>query len=229
MNRASHPILPMTAAEERARSLGKAMAHLRDGGLLVYPTETVYGVGGLLLPAPLKALTALKERSDDSPFLLLIPSMDTVEGLTWSPAAMAMANRFWPGPLTLILPDPSQAFPGRVRNHEGGVAVRISPHPIVQELLAGLDTPLTSTSANPRGRAPARSPGEVDLHPPSSGMQEGILGESGLIPILDGGDLPPSSPSTLVDCTGENPVVLREGRISIQELRQVIPEARSHV
>ncbi|MEX2527191.1 MAG: L-threonylcarbamoyladenylate synthase [Gemmatimonadota bacterium] len=229
MNGATHPILPMASGEDRARSLGQVVVHLREGGLVVYPTETVYGVGGLLLPAALEALAVVKDRSDDSPFLLLIPSTDVVEGLIWSPAAMALADHFWPGPMTLILPDPVGTFPGGVRSLDGGVAVRISPNPIVRDLLTELDMPLTSTSANRRGRPPVRSPREVDLPLPPFGLEERLQGASGLIPILDGGDLPPSPPSTLVDCTGEYPVVLREGGVSTHELRQVIPETSRHV
>ncbi len=199
-------------------ALDRAVEHLRSGGLLGYPTETVYGFGGRCEPESLAALGELKRREAVRPFLLLVSDPDDVPALEWSEQARQLAEAFWPGALTLVLADPGAAYPGRVRGPTGGVAVRHTAHPVAGALVAALGEPLTSTSANAPGQPPSATADEVaqalrDLAPDASHVG-----------IVDAGRLPASAPSTLVDCTAERPVILREGAIPASRLRCVLPD-----
>lgn len=190
--------------------------HLHAGGVVAYPTETVYGFGGLCTPAAVARVLALKGRGAERPLLVLAPDRDALAGLEWTEPAAELAAIFWPGAVTLVLPDPRGIFPAGVRSAAGAVAVRVSPHPLVRTLLAAVGEPLTSTSANAPGRPPARSGTEA-------AAAASALGGEG-ITVLDAGTLPASGPSTIVDCSGPEPVVLREGTVPIGRLRCALPE-----
>lgn len=194
--------------------------HLRGGGIVGYPTETVYGFGSTARARSegLSRLRHLKGGRTGKPFLVLAPDRSHLEALAWSPEAEALAEVFWPGALTLILRDPDARFPPGVRSSEGTVAVRISPHLLVRRLLDGLGEVLTSTSANVPGGRPARS-GEEAL----AAARELDAGEE--LWIVDGGPLPPSEPSTIIDCTGEGARVLRSGAVPPTRVRCVLPDA----
>jgi L-threonylcarbamoyladenylate synthase len=206
---------------ERPDELAPALAHLRGGGLLAYPTETVYGLGGAAEQAPLRRLLALKGRGGAHPVLLLVAGPDAVPGLVWTHAARELAEVFWPGAVTLVLSDPAATFPPGVRSSVGGVAVRQSAHPVAAALVRGLGAPITSTSANAPGEPPARTGGEAVTAASSLGV-----GPDELV-LLDGGLLKPSAPSTVVDCTASVPRVLREGAVPLQRLRCVVTETHA--
>ena len=112
--------------------LEEVTAHLRGGGLLAYPTDTVYGFGGLARDDAIRSLAALKPRESPKPFVLLLPDAEQAWGLTWHASARRFAELFWPGPLTLVLSDAEGAFPSGVRSAEGAVAVRVSSGPFVK-------------------------------------------------------------------------------------------------
>lgn len=197
--------------------LARVVARLRADALIAYPTETVYGVGGTTSEAAVSRLRRLKSREVDRPFLLLVESRAAVEGLRWTPEAQELAETFWPGSLTLVLEDPLGIFPRWVRD-EGrrAVGVRVSPHPLVARLLREIGEPLTSTSLNAPNEPPASSGSEaVDMLRRLDAPD---------VLVLDVGVLPRSGPSTIVDCTGEAPVVLREGSIPTSRLRCAIPQ-----
>lgn len=196
--------------------LGAVISHLAADLPLAYPTETVYGLGGAVTPAGVRRVQRLKNRDTKRPLLMLIEGPDDAAGLRWTPEARTLAEAFWPGALTLVLEDPDHIFPPGVRNNEtGGVGVRVSPHPLVRRLLGAYGRPLTSTSLNEPGMPPARSgreAGEV-----AARLDDEIF-------VLDAGTLPLSAPSTLVDCTGPDPLVLRAGSVPVARMRCVIPE-----
>lgn len=200
-------VLPYGTDEERRAAAGRVRTHLEAGGLIAYPTETVYGFGCALIPEALERLAAFK---GDRPFLLLIRDAADAPGLAWTDAALRLARAFWPGPLTLALDDPDGHYPARVRGPDGAVAVRVSPHPGLPDLLAAAVGPVTSTSANRPGSPPARTAGEA--REAGSGL-EPLL-------VLDGGPLPPSRPSTVVRC-GERARILREGEVKRSDLATV--------
>ena len=148
-------------------------------------------------------------------FLLLVTGRPMAEawGLAFPPAAAALAREFWPGPLTLVLPGGEGRLPDRLRGPEGGIAVRHTSHALVARLVAGLGYPLTSTSANQPGQAPA--PGAEAI---AAIFADAIA--SGELLVLDGGPLGNVPPSTIVDCTGPVPRLVREGAIPRPELRR---------
>ncbi len=140
-----------------AEALAAVVDHLRGGGLVAMPTETVYGFG--CVPErklPWMAPATKGQRGPDKPFLLLIPGIELgSRSSTGSPEARELAEAFWPGALTLILADPRGQLPAGVRSPEGGVAVRVSPHPLAGAVVRALGGPMVSTSANAAGGPPA--------------------------------------------------------------------------
>lgn len=202
-----------------AAALAPAADHLRSGGIVACPTETVYGFSGLCSPESVARVRALKRREAHRPLLLLVRGVEDVRGLVWSDEARELAAVFWPGALTLVLADPLRIFPDGVRSAAGAVAVRVSPHPFVETLLGLVQAPLTSTSANAPGGVPARSGAEVMELVAELGYGEEIL-------VVDGGTLPESGPSTIVDCTGPVPTVIRQGTVPVSRLRCALPEIR---
>ena len=210
-------ILPFVSEAEQRSSNPAVLEHLRAGGLLAYPTETVYGLGSMPTTAPLAALTKLKGRAPDKPFLLLISGRPMAErwGLAFNASASALARVFWPGPLTLVLPGGEGKLPDALRGAEGGIAVRYTSHTGIARLVAALDAPLTSTSANRPGQPTA---------PGVGGLVETFRAavDAGELLVLDGGVLGNVPPSTVVDCTGPAPRMVRTGAIPLPELRQAV-------
>ena len=195
----------------------EVVGHLRQGGLVAMPTETVYGFGGTLAERSLRALRGLKRRGQEKPFLILVPDASSVPELGWTAQARELAQVFWPGALTLVLKDDRERFPAGVRGPGGAVAIRQTPHPVARKLVEAVGEPLVSTSANPPGGRPALS-GQEALAVATS------LGAGSELWILDAGTLAPSEPSTIVDCAGSRPTVLRVGSIPVDRLRCVLPE-----
>jgi L-threonylcarbamoyladenylate synthase len=208
-------MLPFRSDAEVAAAIPRIVEHLRAGGLLAYPTETVYGLGSLPAPGPLAALARLKGRPAGKPFLLLVSSRRMAEewGLAFNTAARVLAGIFWPGPLTLVLRGGEGRLPDELRGREGGIAVRQTSHAAVRRLIEALGAPLTSTSANRPGTPAA--PGAERI---AEVFAEPIA--SGELLVLDGGVLGNVPPSTLVDCTGPVPSLIREGAIPRAELRR---------
>lgn len=195
----------------------EVVAHLEEGGLVAYPTETVYGFGGLARKDAVDELLRLKARPPSRPLLLLLEGPRDVADLTWSDAARRLAEAFWPGPVTLILDDPGARFPPGVRGPDGGVAVRQSPHPVAAGLVSALGRPLTSTSANAPGSPPA-----MDADAAEAAVR--AVGGEAIVWVIDAGGLPPSGPSTIVDCTGDAPRIVRLGQIPADRIRPLAPD-----
>lgn len=204
---------PVAAAAATAR----VVAHLRGGGLIAYPTETVYGLGSLARAEPVAALASLKGRQAGKPFLLLVSNRQMVEahGLAFNRSADALAKAFWPGPLTLVLPGGSGRLPDLLRGPEGGIAVRWTSHPLIAALVAELGEPLTSTSANLPGQPP--EPGAAAIV-----RDFAAAVNDGRLLVLDGGVLGNRPPSTVVDCTAPVPRLVRAGALTPAELRAAV-------
>jgi len=209
--------LPFQSAADVAAAIPRVVAHLTAGGLLAYPTETVYGFGSRVLQADVAALAALKGRSAGKPFLLLISDRGMAEahGLAFNASADALARAFWPGPLTLVLPGGSGQLPDLLRGPDGGIAVRWTSHQAIASLVGALGAPLTSTSANLPGQPPGPGADAIarDFAPAV---------ESGALLVLDGGVLGNRPPSTVVDCTRPRAQIVREGTLSVSELRRAV-------
>jgi len=211
--------IPFWSPQEVESSLANSIAHLRAGGVLAYPTETVYGFGGAVDREAVERLVILKRRPTLRPFLLLVSDSDMLRryDLHLTSSAARLAARYWPGPLTLVLPGGEHRVPPRLRGPEGGVAVRWTSHVALQRLIAAYGDPITSTSANQPGLPPAMTVSEIV-------EQWGDAVARGALRVLDGGRLEPSPPSTVVDCTGRRPRVIRPGAIPAETLRESVPD-----
>jgi len=207
-------ILPLRTPPDAEAAAPAVAQHLRRQGLLGYPTETVYGLGCAADAPSVARLAALKGRRAGKPFLLLVAGrlMAEAAGLDFTPAAHALAEAFWPGPLTLVLRGGEGRLPDALRGPEGGFAVRHTSHRAVERLIALLGQPLTSTSANRPGQAPAAGAEQLVVL-----FQQAY--DEGTLLVLDGGTLGNVPPSTIVDCTGPQPVMVREGALPRDELR----------
>ncbi|HEY4955180.1 MAG TPA: L-threonylcarbamoyladenylate synthase [Gemmatimonadaceae bacterium] len=211
--------VPFWSDEEIESALGGAIAFIRKHRVLAYPTETVYGFGGAVDSESVQQLIALKGRPPNKPFLLIVASSDMIGrlGLHLTSYASQLAARFWPGPLTLVLPGGEKRVPDQLRGPEGGVAVRWTPHRGLSRLVQAYGEPITSTSANRPGVPAATNAGLiVDQWSDAIGR--------GMLHVLDGGQLSPSPPSTVVDCTGRRPRVIRPGAITAAALRESVPD-----
>ena len=210
-------ILAFQTDAEVAAAIPRTVAHLAAGGLLAYPTETVYGVGSRAREAEVRELAELKGRRKDKPFLLLISRRDMAEahGLAFNAAADALARAFWPGPITLVLPGGGGRLPDLLRGPEGGIAVRWTSHSAIAALVAAMGEPLTSTSANRPGELPAAGAAAI-------ARDFSAAVGAGRLLVLDGGVLGNRPPSTVVDCTVLPPRMVREGAITGAALRRAV-------
>ena len=199
---------PLGAAEREA--VARALA---AGAVMAYPTETSYALGGNALDAALVAnIFRLKGRGAAKALPVLIDGARGLESFADAPqpGALRLAERFWPGPLTLVV-QAGQAIPLHLRDRRGTVALRWSPHPVVAELLAIGGVPLIGTSANAAGAGPSH-------------FLEEVLAAFGaaLTLAVDGGRTSGAPPSTLLDTTTRPFRLLREGEIARQALREAL-------
>jgi L-threonylcarbamoyladenylate synthase len=211
--------VPFWSPAEIESAVADTIAHLENRGVLGYPTETVYGFGGAVDHDAVDSLVRLKGRPPGKPFLILISSSDMVARLDLhlTGEAARLAARHWPGPLTLVLPGGERRVPDRLRGPEGGVAVRWTSHSGIARLIQRYGRPITSTSANRPGSPAATAASEIVA-------QWGDAMARGTLRVLDGGRLSSSPPSTVVDCTGARPRVIRPGAIAATTLRESVPD-----
>jgi L-threonylcarbamoyladenylate synthase len=193
-------------------ALSEAVKVLQSGGLVAYPSDTVYGLGAAASDArAVERVFAVKGRDAEKALSLLLA--DTADlGLVCADVpflARVFAQRYWPGPLTLVLRR-SRGFEGIAVGGGDTVAVRVPDHPFLREVIRALGEPITGTSANRSGRPACRSAEEVERE---------LGGAVDL--IIDGGPSGEGQESTVVSLAGTIPVVLREGaipRVDIQRL-----------
>jgi L-threonylcarbamoyladenylate synthase len=209
---------PFWSPEEVEAALAPALEQMERRRVLAYPTETVYGFGGAIDRDSVAALGRLKRRPPGKPFLLLVDGTETLARLDLHLPSYAsqLVARHWPGPLTLVLPGGEKRVPPQLRGPEGGVAVRWTSHPATQRLIRAHGDAITSTSANRPGVPPAMTASEI-LAQWTEAVARGDLR------VLDGGRLAPSAPSTVVDCMGRHPRVIRPGAIPARALRESVP------
>jgi L-threonylcarbamoyladenylate synthase len=204
-------------AAEIATALPLALQHLRSDRVIAYPTETVYGLGGRVTPAALALLGRLKGRESGKAFVVLVEGrrMAVEWGIEFPGDAGRLAEAWWPGPLTLVLPAAPGRLPDELRGPTGGIAIRQSPHPGARALLESLGEPLTSTSANRSGEAPAQETSVI-----KASFAAAVT--AGELVILDGGPLPPSQPSTVVEFRDGAAALVREGAIAWRDVRRTL-------
>jgi L-threonylcarbamoyladenylate synthase len=197
--------------EPERRVLDAAIRVLRDDGIVAFPTETFYGLAvDARSRSACERLYALKGRPPEKAFPCIVSGIPQLEevALALDESALILAERFWPGPLTLLV----EARPGLAASApDGSIAVRASGLPLARELAVHLGAPVTATSANRSGSDGATSAAEV--------MSQ--LG-SGVDLILDGGLCPGGLPSTIVDVRRVPPRLVRAGRVPFEEIQRAL-------
>ena len=196
----------------RLIELEEAVRSLNSGGVVVFPTDTLYGLGADVFSlAALQRIFSIKGRRADLALPVLVAGLDQVEAVAQPMSAQAqrLAERFWPGPLTLVMRR-SPDLPGLVTGGADTVAVRMPGHPVPLELARRLGRPITGTSANRSGQ-----PDLLDLS-----ALENQLGNL-VDHIIQTGPVPAGTASTIVNVTGDTPHLLRGGSISLKEILEV--------
>jgi L-threonylcarbamoyladenylate synthase len=199
------PLRALLEASRGPKKLAAVADAVRKGAVFVYPTETVYGIGGVTdLPEVMQRILVAKKRPSDQPMILIASDRSFFAKLpvVFPDSAERLARAFWPGMLTLVLP---------AREIEEGIAIRVSDHPFIRALFRYIETPLFSTSANLSGQAYVNDPemifsafaGNIDF-------------------MVDAGPLPPSPPSTVVKVAMDNTVtVVRHGAVAEDAILKV--------
>jgi L-threonylcarbamoyladenylate synthase len=197
-------VVSVDARAPSSAALADAVAALRAGRVIAFPTETFYGLGAAaLMPAAVRHIFEVKGRPEDKPLLVLVDSIAMVERLAVEipERARALMTRHWPGALTLVLPARPDVPCGVTA---GSGTVGVSAHPVAQALVRALGQPITAPSANPSGQPPPSTAAEVLAYFPS-----------GLAIVLDGGATAGGAPSTVLDVTVDPPRVLRAGAVEV--------------
>ncbi len=188
------------------RALVRVAEEVLRGGVVAFPTDTVYGLAcSLFSPEAVRMLAQLKRRDPGHAVISLIPERDQVWGLAAevSPLAERLIERYWPGPLSLIF-RASPLIPEKVMGRGGTVALRCPRDTLCRRILERIGGPVVSSSANISGQPPARTAEEVLR----------VFGNQ-LDLVLDGGPRDLSPPSTLVDVSGREPRLLRRGALDV--------------
>jgi Sua5/YciO/YrdC/YwlC family protein len=189
-------------------AIQEALDILHKGGLVAFPTDTVYGVGALVFDGKaVESIYSAKDRPVEKAIPVLIGETDDMErvGMDIPDMAYKLASRFWPGPLTVIIPK-KPTLPEAV-SATTTVGVRVPDHEVARALLQAAG-PMAVTSANISGQPSPSTAEEVFAQ---------LGGRIGL--IIDGGTTPGGVPSTVIDCTGNELKILREGPISLEQVR----------
>jgi L-threonylcarbamoyladenylate synthase len=190
----------------------KAAAYLmREGGVVVYPTETVYGIGCIPSdPDAAQRICEIKGRAD-KPLPLICADIESARKIVeMSPAAEKLAAKFWPGPLTMVLPAKVK-YSMWVQHGATTLGIRVSPYPIAQKLAKAAGGVIVSTSANISGDEPAKTAQEAKT-----------IFDGKVDAIVDGGPSPGGESSTVVDLTGEEIWLLRKGPVSGEEIMKAL-------
>jgi len=204
--------MPIVKATEAA--IGRAAALLRQGGLVAFPTETVYGLGGDATNGrAVAAIFAAKGRPSFNPLIVHVPDAAMAgEHALLTPLATRLADAFWPGPLTLVLARAAHSpLSDLVSAGLNSVAIRVPDHPLAQALLRAAQRPLAVPSANRSGHlSPTRA--------------EHVLADfgDGVALILDGGPTAHGLESTVIDARGAEPVLLRPGAVTADQIEAVL-------
>ncbi len=199
--------------DQRSAGLAEAAAAVGDGKLVVFPTDTVYGVGAdAFTPGAVTTLLSVREASRSTPPSVLVGSVRAAAALTESLGAFGqdLIDEFWPGPLTLVF-RASPTLLWDLGDTLGTVAVRMPLHPVALDLLQRTG-PMAVSSASRRGQPSAATADEAQAQ----------LGDA-ISVYLDGGPCADNVPSTILDLTGTVPRMLRAGALPVDDIRKVVP------
>lgn len=208
-----------------ASGLGRAGALLRAGELVAFPTETVYGLGGdARSDMAVARIFQAKGRPRFNPLIVHVADLDQAQDIAeFSPQALALAQRFWPGPLTLVLPLRADAgISPLVTADLPSVALRIPAHPVARALIAAFGGPIAAPSANPSGRISPTTAGHV---------MDGLGGR--IAAVLDGGACAVGVESTILSMLDNGPHLLRQGGVAQEDIEaalgQPLPQTQNTV
>ncbi|MFZ4517026.1 MAG: L-threonylcarbamoyladenylate synthase [Microthrixaceae bacterium] len=211
-------VVPVDPVHPAHDVLAAASGVLRAGGLVAFPTETVYGLGALISDRPaLARIFRVKGRPATDPLIVHAADAADAAGVAgaWPSTAAALAERFWPGPLTLVLPR-GPGVPDEVTAGGPTVGVRVPAHPVARALVAAAGTPVAAPSANRFGR----------ISPTTAAHVVAELGD-GVDLVLDAGPAPLGIESTVLDLTLAVPTVLRPGAVTVEDLAEAIGEVHA--
>ena len=197
------------------KQIKKAIAILKNGGLVAYPTDTVYGLGASITDSKaVDRIFQVKGRPKGMALPVLLADRKQIKEIVISVSQVVqrLADEFFPGALTIILLKAS-AVPDIITGGGKTVAFRIPNHPVPLALIKGLGKPIVGTSANLSGQPSALTAEEVQAQ----------IGDK-IDMIIDGGRCPGGIESTVIDLSGERPVIRRQGAISIERLRKILPD-----
>ena len=197
--------------EDNPLVFDKASECIRNGGVIIYPTETLYGIGCIAFnQEACRKIVRIKQRSGDKGLIVLVRDGEMLDRHFHIPAELLGRYSRNQKPLTLIL-HPKSAFPEEVSGGRASVAVRISTSPFVKEILSRVGEPITSTSANISGRDTSNRFINIRRDFPS-----------GIDVMVDSGTLPPSMGSSIVNLTTSSPEIIREGDLSLTEIEEIL-------
>jgi L-threonylcarbamoyladenylate synthase len=206
-------IIPVNPNEPEPEVLAQAATILRQGGLVAFPTETVYGLGANALDATaVQRIFEAKGRPATNPLIVHVAGTAQAKEVVsdWPPIATRLAEQFWPGPLTLVLPK-RPSVPDIVTAGGPTVAVRVPAHPVAQGVIAATGLPLAAPSAN---RSTRLSPTRAEH------VRKDLAGRIDL--ILDGGPTPGGLESTVIDLACSPPRILRPGLVTPEQIEKII-------
>ena len=206
-------VVKVDPADPELLEIEKAVELLRAGKLVAFPTDTVYGVGAdVSNDEAVEQIFIAKKREPGKPLQVLIASKTDLQIIarTQSDALDRLASEFWPGPLTVVMPA-REDFPRRVRCGGDTIGVRMPANAIALKLIEAFGRPVAATRANVSGL-----PDPVD----AAEVMEYLGGKINL--VIDGGSTPGNVPSTVLDISVHPPVVIRQGKLSVEDLRKVL-------
>jgi L-threonylcarbamoyladenylate synthase len=198
-------IRPIDPLQPQADLIDAAVQILERGGVIAFPTGSLYGLGAdAFNVGAVERVFTIKRRPPDKPLLILVPDRDVVFDLAAevTPAAKRLMDRFWPGRITIVFKALS-VLPANLTAGSGKIGIRLPGHPVAKSLVAAFGRPITGTSANPSGRKGCHRIAELDPK---------LIEQLDL--VLDAGPLKEGIGSTVVDITGAVPIVIREGVVS---------------
>lgn len=207
-------LVPVDARNPEVDTIRQAVEALKRGGLVAFPTDTLYALGAdALNPAAVERVITVKGRQHGKPLSVLLPSVESAQALAANlpPGLAAVMAKFWPGPLTIVV-KASSAVPSILNGATGTIGLRIPGGAVAQALLSVFGKPIIGTSANKAGAA---DPADAKT------VQRGVGGQIDL--ILDGGRVALGVPSTILDCTATPAKILREGAVPRQVLAALMP------
>jgi L-threonylcarbamoyladenylate synthase len=196
------------------KQIEKAISILKQGGLVAYPTDTIYGLGACITNTQaVERIFHVKGRPKGMALPVLLADSRQIREIVKSipPVVKRLADEFFPGALTIILPK-ADALSDVITGGGRTVAFRIPNHPVPLALIRGLGQPIVGTSANLSGRNSSLTAVEVQAQ----------IGDK-IDMVIDGGRCPGGIESTVIDLSGEKPIVRRKGAISIEQLRKILP------